>query len=78
MDPVGNERNGDGNHSSCGSVGQPGVGLPTGDFERWSGALELGHLSLRELCERYLEGGLFCWGPLRIGSKGSKDRQLFA
>jgi hypothetical protein len=30
-----------------GSVGQPGVGLSTGDIERWlNGALELGHFSL--------------------------------
>jgi hypothetical protein len=29
-----------------GSVGQPGVGLSTGDFERWlKGALEVEHLS---------------------------------
>jgi hypothetical protein len=32
------------------SVGQLGVGLSNGDFERWlKGALELGHLSLCEL-----------------------------
>ena len=30
-----------------GSVGQPGVGSSTGDFERWlKGALQVGHLSL--------------------------------
>ena len=33
-----------------GSVGQPGVGSSTGDFERWlEGALEVEHLSLWEL-----------------------------
>jgi hypothetical protein len=42
-----------------GSVGQPGVGLSTGDFERWlKGALEVECLSLWELCEGNLEGGL--------------------
>ena len=47
-----------------GSDGQPGVGLSTGDFERLlKGFLEVEHLSLWELCERILEGGLFCWGP---------------
>jgi hypothetical protein len=40
------------------SVGQPGVGLSTGDFERWlKGALEVGRLSLWELCEGNLEEG---------------------
>jgi hypothetical protein len=30
-----------------GSVGQPGVGSSTGDFEKWlKGALDVGHLSL--------------------------------
>jgi hypothetical protein len=49
-----------------GSVGQPGVGPSTGDFEIWlKGALELEYLSLSlwELCEGNLEGGLSCWGP---------------
>ena len=33
-----------------GSVGQPGVGLSTGDFERWlKGALEVGRLSMGAL-----------------------------
>jgi hypothetical protein len=33
------------------------------DFERWlKGALEVGHLSLWELCEVNLKGGLPCWG----------------
>jgi hypothetical protein len=42
-----------------GSVGRPGVGLSTGDFERWVIlALEVGCLSLWVLCERKLEGGL--------------------
>jgi hypothetical protein len=60
-----------------GSEGQPGVGLSTGDFERWlKGALEVGRLSLWELCEGYLEGGLHCWGPWSIGRKGSGDGRL--
>ena len=51
-----------------GSVGQPEVGSSTRDFERWlKGALEVGllsfSLSLWELCEGNLEGGLLCWGP---------------
>ena len=47
-----------------GSVGQPGVGSPTGDFDLWlKGALEVWCLSLWELCEGNLEGGLPCWGP---------------
>jgi len=46
-----------------GSVGQPGVGSSTGDFEiRLKGALELECLSLWELCEGNLAGGLTCWG----------------
>jgi hypothetical protein len=50
------------------SVGQPGVGSYTGDFEIWlKGALEVGRLSLWELCEGNLEGGLPCWVPGRIG-----------
>jgi hypothetical protein len=49
---------GDGHLSSGGSVGQPGVGSSTGEFERWvKGALEVGHLSVWELCEGNLEGG---------------------
>ena len=36
----------------------------TRDFERWlKGALEVERLSLWELCEGNLEGGLPCWGP---------------
>jgi len=47
-----------------GSVGQPGVGSSTGDFEIWlKGALEGECLSLWELCEGNLEGGHPCWGP---------------
>jgi len=47
-----------------GSVGQPGVGSSTRDFERWlKGALEVGHFSLWELCEGNVEGGLPCWEP---------------
>jgi len=61
-----------------GSVGQPGVVSPTRDFERWlKGALEVGCFSLWELCEGNLEGGLSCWGPWRIGRKGSGDVHLF-
>jgi hypothetical protein len=49
------------------SVWQPGVGLSTGDFERWlKGALEVWHFSLWELCEGNLEGRLPFWGPWRI------------
>ena len=47
-----------------GSVRQPGVDSSTGDFEIWlKGALELECLSLWELCEGNLGGGLSCWGP---------------
>ena len=47
-----------------GSVGQPGVGSSTRDFERWlKGALEVGHFSLWELCEGNVEEGLPCWEP---------------
>ena len=47
-----------------GSVGQPGVGSSTGDFEVWlKGAVGVEWLSLWELCEGNLEGGLPCWGP---------------
>ena len=48
-DPVGYERKALGMGISLhgGSVGQPGVGSSTGDFERWlKGALQVGHLSL--------------------------------
>ena len=47
-----------------GSVGQPGVGSSSRDFEVWlKGALKVGHLSLWELCEGNLDGRLPCWGP---------------
>ena len=47
-----------------GSAGQRGVGSSKGDFEVWlKGALEVKCLSLWELCEGNLEGGLPCWGP---------------
>jgi hypothetical protein len=47
-----------------GSVGQTGVGSFTRDLEIWlKGALEVECLSLWELCEGNLEGGLPCWGP---------------
>jgi hypothetical protein len=40
-----------------GLVGEPGRDLSIRDFERWlKGALEVERLSLRELCERNLEG----------------------
>ena len=53
-----------------GSVGQPGVGSSTGDFEMWlKGALEVWSLSLWELCEGKLEGGLPCRGPKRYIEK---------
>jgi len=42
-----------------GSGGQPGVGSSTRDFEIWlKGDLEVECLSLWELCEGNLEGGL--------------------
>jgi hypothetical protein len=47
-----------------GSVGQPGVGSSTEDFQMWlKGALEVECLSLWELCQGNLEGGLPSWGP---------------
>jgi len=49
-----------------GSVGQTGVGSTTGDFERrLMEALEVKRLSLSlwELFEGNLEGGLPCWRP---------------
>jgi len=64
-DPVGYERKSlrTGISLHGGSVGQPGVGSSTGDFERWlKGALEVEHLSLWELCEGNLEGRLSCSG----------------
>jgi len=46
------------------------VGSSTRDCERWlKGALEVENLSLLELCEGKLEGGLPCWVPWRIGRK---------
>jgi len=45
-----------------GSVGQPVVGSSTRDFERWlKRALVVEHLSVRELCEGNVEGGLPGW-----------------
>jgi hypothetical protein len=45
-------------------------GSTTRDFQRWlKGSLEVERLSLRELCEENLEGGLPCWGPWRIFRK---------
>ena len=47
-----------------GSVGRTGVGSFTGGFEiRLKGTLGVECLSLWELCEGNLEGGLPCWGP---------------
>jgi hypothetical protein len=47
-----------------GSVGQPGVSSPTGDFETWlKGSRGVERLPLWELCEGNLEGGSPCWGP---------------
>ena len=47
-----------------GSVGQDGMGSSTRDFDIWlKWALEVECLSLCELCEGNLEGGLLCWGP---------------
>jgi hypothetical protein len=69
-DPVGYERKAleTGISLHAGSVGQPGVGSYTGDFEIWlKRALEVGRLSLWELCEGNLEGGLPCWVPWKIG-----------
>ena len=44
------------------SVGQPGMGSSTSDFERWlKRSLEVQHLSLGELCEGNLEGVLPRW-----------------
>jgi len=51
-----------GNSLHEGSAGQPGVGSSTRDFERWLKlALVVEHLSLWELCEGNLEGGLPGW-----------------
>jgi len=59
-------------------AGQPGVGSSTGDFERWlKRSLEMERPFLWELCEGNQEGGLPCWGPWRIGRKGSGDGPLF-
>jgi hypothetical protein len=53
-----------------GSVGQPGVSSPTGDFETWlRGSLGVVRLSLWELCEGNLEGWLPLLGTLKICRK---------
>jgi hypothetical protein len=65
-DPEGYERKalGMGVSPHGGSVGQPGVGSPTRDFETClKGALGVERLSLWELCEGNPEGELPCWGP---------------
>jgi hypothetical protein len=47
-----------------GSDGQPGQGSSTMDFEiRLKEALEMECLSVWELCEGNVEGGLPCWRP---------------
>jgi len=47
-----------------GSVGQPGVGSSTGDFEiRLKGTLEVECLSLWELCEGNWRDGSLVRGP---------------
>jgi hypothetical protein len=47
-----------------GSVGEPGVGSSTGDFEVWlKVAVGVECPSLSELCEGNLYGGHPCWGP---------------
>jgi hypothetical protein len=58
--------------------GEPGRGAFPRDSERWmKGALEVERLSLRELCDRNLEGGgLFYWGPRRM-CKGRLWRRAF-
>ena len=39
-------------------------GSSTRDFDIWlKGALEVEHLSMCNLCEGNLEGGLHCWRP---------------
>jgi hypothetical protein len=61
-----------------GSVRQPGMGLSTGDFDRWlKGALEVERPSLWDVCEGNLEGRLPWWGLWRMGIKGSGDGHLF-
>jgi hypothetical protein len=72
------EGSGRGSSLSGGSFGQPGVGLSTGDSDRWlKGAVEVGRLSLSGIGEGNLEGELPCWGTWRIGRKGSGDGRLF-
>ena len=47
-----------------GSAGQTGVECSIGDIEIWlNGSLRMECLSLWDLCEGNLEGGLPCWGP---------------
>jgi hypothetical protein len=61
-----------------GSFGQPEFGSSTGDFESWmKGSLEVGQLSLWELCEGNLEGGLPCLGLWTIRRRGSGEGHLF-
>jgi len=49
-----------------GPIGDLEGGSFTGECERWlKGALKAERLSLRELCEGNLEGGLY-WGPWRM------------
>jgi len=58
-------------------LGNLEVGSFTRDFERWmKGALEVEHLSLRELCGGNLEVGILYWGPWGICRKGSGGGHL--
>ena len=60
-----------------GSVGQPGVGSSTRDFERSTkGALEVECLSLKRLSGEGLEGGSFTGDPGGYVKKGSGYRHL--
>jgi hypothetical protein len=59
-----------------GSVGQPGVSSPTGEFETWlKGSLGVKRLSLWELCEGNLEGAPPAGNPENM-YEGSGDGQL--
>ena len=56
-----------------GPTGEPGRGIfYQGLYEMDEGALEVEHLSLRELCEGNLEEGLLCQGSGRTWGGGLK------
>jgi hypothetical protein len=58
-------------------VGKMKGGLFTRDFERWmTGALEVEHLSLEELCEGNLEGDFFTGDSGGCVKEGYGDRHL--